>query len=77
MMKLRDVCREDAEMLRTWRNLPEISRYMYTDHFITAKEHEAWFRRALSAPARRYWIINCKGATQRESGHSVPRRLLQ
>jgi len=59
MITLRPVKSEDAEMLRTWRNLPQIARNMYTDHIITAEEHAAWFRSALADSTRRYWIICC------------------
>jgi UDP-4-amino-4,6-dideoxy-N-acetyl-beta-L-altrosamine N-acetyltransferase len=59
MITLRPVKSEDAEMLRAWRNLPQISRTMYTDHYITAEEHSAWFRNAMADSTRRYWIIRC------------------
>ncbi len=56
-MNLREVLETDREMLRRWRNLPEISRYMYTDHEIGPEEHALWFTEAMSDPSRRYWII--------------------
>ena len=59
MITLRPVKSEDAEMLRAWRNLPQISKNMYTDHYITPEEHAAWFRNALADSTRRYWIICC------------------
>lgn len=61
VIRLRDVQPEDKDLLRGWRNLPEVARYMYTDHFITPEEHEQWFVRAMQDPARRYWIIQCDG----------------
>jgi RimJ/RimL family protein N-acetyltransferase len=79
MITLRDVRPEDADKLRTWRNLPQISKYMYKDHYITAEEHEAWFCSALTDSTRWYWIISCDGDHKKggRSGHSVPRRLNQ
>ncbi len=54
---LRDVRPEDKEQMRTWRNKPAVSQYMYTDHHIAPEEHERWFKSILTDPARRYWII--------------------
>jgi len=59
MIQLRDVTFEDKDKILAWRNLPEVARYMYTDHFITAEEHEIWFERILRDPSCRYWIIVC------------------
>jgi pseudaminic acid biosynthesis N-acetyl transferase len=47
----------DIIRVREWRNLPEVARYMYTDHEISEAEHASWFGKALDAPDRRYWII--------------------
>lgn len=47
----------DMERVHTWRNSPEVARYMYTDHPITAEEHQRWFHRTLEDPRKRYWII--------------------
>lgn len=57
MIQLREMKPEDREMVRRWRNSPEVSRYMYTDHPITPEEHARWFESTLRDPAKRYWII--------------------
>jgi len=57
MVALRDVRPEDKETIREWRNLPEVAAYMYSDHYITAQEHEKWFEGIFSDPTRRYWVI--------------------
>lgn len=57
MMQLRDVSGRDKEMLLRWRNMPEVSRYMYSDHAITPEEHDRWFAYMREDPSRRYWII--------------------
>ena len=57
MIRLRDMTPEDGDMVRRWRNSPEVSRYMYTDHHITRDEHARWFDSTLRDPAKRYWII--------------------
>ncbi len=58
---LRTLEPDDAPTLLRWRNLPEVSRYMYTDHEITPEEHRAWFERALTRQDARYWIIAADG----------------
>lgn len=58
---LRPVVAADKLQLRTWRNMPEISAWMYSDHEISGLEHERWFNAALADPARKYWIIQLDG----------------
>lgn len=59
---LRPVAAHDRERLRDWRNLPDVSRYMFTDHIISAEEHARWFERMLVDPTVRYWVIEVDGA---------------
>jgi UDP-4-amino-4,6-dideoxy-N-acetyl-beta-L-altrosamine N-acetyltransferase len=59
---LRPLRAEDRDRLRTWRNLPEIARWMYSDHEISAAEHARWFAGALADQGRRYWIIEMDDA---------------
>lgn len=61
MISFRPVRPEDKEQLRIWRNLPQIRRYMLTDHEISPEEHAAWFERILTDPKYRHWIIQCDG----------------
>ena len=49
---------EFLEIVRKWRNTPEISKHMYTDHYITKKEHKNWFNKMRNDPTKKYWIIN-------------------
>lgn len=51
----------DRDRLLAWRNLPEIARWMYSDHAISPDEHARWFARSLADPGRRYWIIEADG----------------
>jgi UDP-4-amino-4,6-dideoxy-N-acetyl-beta-L-altrosamine N-acetyltransferase len=51
----------DRERLFVWRNLPEIARWMYSDHLIAPEEHARWFAAAQADPRRRYWIIEANG----------------
>lgn len=59
---LRDVRPDDSDRLRLWRNMPEVSAWMYSDHAISPAEHERWFAVAMADPSRRYWIIELDGA---------------
>jgi UDP-4-amino-4,6-dideoxy-N-acetyl-beta-L-altrosamine N-acetyltransferase len=60
-VRLRDLAPGDSENLFTWRNLPDIRRWMYTDHEITQEEHDRWFAAASKDPSRRYWIVELDG----------------
>jgi UDP-4-amino-4,6-dideoxy-N-acetyl-beta-L-altrosamine N-acetyltransferase len=58
---LRPVSEADRDRLRDWRNLPEVSRYMFTDHVIGAEEHARWFARMRTDETVRYWVIEVDG----------------
>lgn len=60
LMCLRKVGLEDKDMIREWRNSPEVSQYMYSDDYITPEIHESWFKRILNDPTCQYWIITYK-----------------
>jgi UDP-4-amino-4,6-dideoxy-N-acetyl-beta-L-altrosamine N-acetyltransferase len=60
-IQLRPIRAEDSAQLLAWRNAPHVAAYMYTDHAIGQAEHDRWFAQALSAPDRRYWIIERDG----------------
>jgi UDP-4-amino-4,6-dideoxy-N-acetyl-beta-L-altrosamine N-acetyltransferase len=57
MIWLRDMTPGDKDKIRSWRNLSEVGKYMYTDHTISPEEHEAWFNRVNRDPSCKYWII--------------------
>jgi len=59
LIELREIKTRDKDKLREWRNMPEISKYMYSDHHITAEEHEKWFNRINNDKTTKYWIIVC------------------
>lgn len=54
---LRALAARDCDRLLVWRNLPEIARWMYSDHLISKAEHARWFDAAFADPRRRYWIV--------------------
>lgn len=49
---LRPMDETDLEQVLTWRNHPEIRRFMYTQHEITLEEHTRWFESAAIDPDR-------------------------
>tara|TARA_B100001113_G_scaffold313595_1_gene278723 strand:+ start:753 stop:1301 length:549 start_codon:yes stop_codon:yes gene_type:complete len=59
MVELRQIRTVDKERIRKWRNNPDISKYLYSDHYITADEHDKWFNRIINDKTSKYWIIVC------------------
>ena len=58
---LRDLTEDDREQMHLWRNSPEVSAYMYTDHPISRAEHDRWFDGLAGDPRRLYWVIEVYG----------------
>ncbi|MBN1472356.1 MAG: UDP-4-amino-4,6-dideoxy-N-acetyl-beta-L-altrosamine N-acetyltransferase [Syntrophaceae bacterium] len=54
---LRSIRAEDKGKIYGWRNLPDVAKYMYTDHQITKEEHNHWFEQIINDKSRKYWII--------------------
>jgi UDP-4-amino-4,6-dideoxy-N-acetyl-beta-L-altrosamine N-acetyltransferase len=52
---------DDLELVRGWRNSPEVSAYMYTDAQISAEQQRSWFEKVRDDPRSRYWIIQYEG----------------
>jgi len=46
----------DRETVRAWRNAPDVRAAMYTRHEISADEHESWWDRHVSDPARPSYV---------------------
>lgn len=57
MLTLRDIRSSDRDLVLTWRNQPDVARWMFTDHVIEHDEHAAWFDAMLEDPSKKYWII--------------------
>ena len=60
-VRLRRLGAGDSDRVLAWRNLPEIRRWMYTDHVISKDEHDRWFASALVDERRCYWIVELDG----------------
>ena len=53
---LREAQPHDREMVRRWRNHPQVRSVSFTAHEIGADEHAAWWARVEAEPARRLLI---------------------
>jgi UDP-4-amino-4,6-dideoxy-N-acetyl-beta-L-altrosamine N-acetyltransferase len=58
---LKELVEEDIELVRTWRNLPEVSKYMYTDDYITSDQQKKWFQNVQNSQNQKFWIIEYNG----------------
>ncbi|WP_435356285.1 UDP-4-amino-4,6-dideoxy-N-acetyl-beta-L-altrosamine N-acetyltransferase [Emticicia sp. SJ17W-69] len=54
---LTPLTKNDIELVRVWRNSPEVAQYMYTEDEITIEQQEAWFDKVKNDDSCRYWII--------------------
>jgi hypothetical protein len=50
---LRPMREADLDMVRRWRNAPDVRKNMYTTHEISPEEHRAWWERISADPASR------------------------
>lgn len=58
---LRPLHSDDLELVRAWRNHPDIRHYMYTRHTIGHEEHQRWFRQADTDPDKHLLIFELEG----------------
>lgn len=56
-----DLTQDDIELVRAWRNSPEVAQYMYTDAQITAEQQQNWFERVGQDSRSKYWLIEGDG----------------
>jgi UDP-4-amino-4,6-dideoxy-N-acetyl-beta-L-altrosamine N-acetyltransferase len=52
---------QDLDLVLTWRNHPEVRRYMLTQHEITVTEHRAWFDRSSKSKTYASLVIEENG----------------
>ncbi len=48
---------DHLDIVRDIRNNPEVSKYMYTDHYITKEEHQNWFNKIKGDPSEKHWVF--------------------
>ena len=61
-VRLRRLAPDDGVRVLAWRNMPEVSAFMYGDHLIGEAEHATWLQAALERSDRCYWIIELDGS---------------
>lgn len=49
------------EVIRNWRNGLEVSKYMYSNDFITFNKQKEWFKEIKENPTKKAWIIKMDG----------------
>ncbi len=54
---LNSLTEQDIELIRAWRNSPEVAQYMYTSEQITSAQQIAWFNRIQNDSSSQYWLI--------------------
>lgn len=52
---------KDLQLVLSWRNHPEVRRYMYTQHEISLQEHVTWFKRTSSGCCHHLLIVEDAG----------------
>jgi len=52
MNKVRKLVKGDLEIIRKWRNSPQVNRYLFNRHEILSKEHLLWFDSVHNNPLR-------------------------
>lgn len=57
-IKLKEVAKEDIEMIRNWRNSKEVAQYMYTDNYITEEQQLNWYNKVKDEKSSKYWVIS-------------------
>ena len=53
---LRPIRDDELELMRCWRNAPEVRANMYTRHEIGAAEHGAWWARVVQRQDMQYFM---------------------
>lgn len=58
---LRQITSEDLELMRSWRNEPNVRVNMYTQHVISSEEHSTWWNKTKVDLKQRYFMYEFQG----------------
>ncbi len=58
---IKTLTESDLEMVRNWRNSPEIAQHMLDQSYITADMQRKWFNGLQNDNSRTYWVAWFKG----------------
>ncbi|RUO43777.1 UDP-4-amino-4,6-dideoxy-N-acetyl-beta-L-altrosamine N-acetyltransferase [Aliidiomarina taiwanensis] len=53
---IKPLAEDDLEMVRNWRNSPEIAQHMLDQRYITAEGQRKWFEGLQQDQSRAYWV---------------------
>ncbi len=59
--RLRQIRQDELDLMRSWRNEPEVRANMYTRHVISREEHLAWWGRTSSRSDQVYFMYERVG----------------
>lgn len=54
---LRTIHDEEIELMRIWRNSPEVRSKMYTQHEISEEEHRDWWKKTVKGSDSQYFMF--------------------
>lgn len=57
---LKEVCEDDIECIRQWRNDPGVSRYMLSQDIISAEQQRTWFNKIQRDDSQQHFVIHYK-----------------
>jgi RimJ/RimL family protein N-acetyltransferase len=57
---LTEVCEDDIETIREWRNDPDVSQYMLSQDMISAEQQQAWFNNIQRDDGQQHFVIHYK-----------------
>ncbi|WP_100642149.1 GNAT family N-acetyltransferase [Alteromonas facilis] len=60
-VRLRNILRDDLELLRQWRNSDHVRKFMLTDGYITQEQQQAWFEHIRRATNQLHFVIEYRG----------------
>ena len=55
--RIRSMTPAALEQVLSWRNHPDVRRYMYTQHEISLDEHKSWFEATTGSPGKHLLIF--------------------
>ena len=59
-LKFRVIEKSNLNILRKWRMLPEVTKYLYTDPILSTTDQEEWYN-AIKKTNDIYWILSFSG----------------
>lgn len=65
MLEFKTIHEEHLQLISSWRRLPEVTRFMFTDIDNSVTEQQKWYKKIMVDESSKHWIIsyqnNCIG----------------